>query len=103
MNNSKSNKSRMIFNYIGYHPEYGQHPNVCHICGNNYDVTGRFIFEGNQGAIWEGEHFEFPICTCCFYEELSHAMTQMDSVMLQRQIDEEKEWEKYWEEYEPYC
>ena len=103
MNEKEANTRRIIFDYIGHHPEYGQHPNVCHICGNNCDITGKFIFEGNQGAVWEGEHFEFPICTYCFYEELSNAMNKMDSVMLQREIDKEKRWEKYWEEYEPSC
>lgn len=74
MNEKEANTRRIIFDYIGHHPEYGQHPNVCHICGNNCDITGKFIFEGNQGAVWEGEHFEFPICTYCFYEELSNAI-----------------------------
>lgn len=103
MNKKEPNTRRIIFDYIGHHPEYGKHPNVCHICGNIYDISAKVIFEGDQGAVWDGEHFEFPICTYCFFGELSNAMEQMDSVMLQREIDREKRWEKEWEEYEPSC
>lgn len=103
MSNNTSNEQRIIFDYIGHHQEYGKHPYVCHICGNDCDITGRFIFQGDKGGVWDGEHFEFPICTYCFYEELSNAMDKMDSVMLQKQIEKERRWEKHWDEYDPPC
>lgn len=93
----------MIFDYIGQHAEYGKHDYTCHVCGTNCDISGKVIFEGNQGGVWEGEHFVFPVCSTCFYEELGRVMEHMDSVMLQKEIEKERQWEKYWEDYEPPC
>lgn len=103
MNNNKSNERRIIFDYIGHHPEYGKHKCVCHVCGTECDISGKVIFEGDQGGIWNGEHFEFPVCATCFYETLAKSMTNMDSAIMQREITREKEREKYCEEYEPFC
>lgn len=100
MNKNLSNENRQIFRYIGHHPEYGKH-NCCHICGTNYDISGMVIFEGQQHTVWAGERFNFPVCAVCFYEALGTLMVHMDEVMLQREIEEEKEMLKYYEEYEP--
>ncbi len=97
-------EKRLIFDYIGQHSEYGKHKSVCHMCGtNDDDVVGKLIFEGNPDGVWAGEHFEFPVCTCCFYECLGEAMRKMDSAMLQREIEREKMMMEYWENLEPLC
>lgn len=102
MSNSKSNENRIIFEYIGHHPEYGKHKCVCHVCGTDW-VSGKIKFDGNHNGVWSGEHFEFPICDICFYEALGTLMERMDTVMLQREIEREKMWEKEWLEYDPPC
>ena len=61
----------------------------------------RIVYEGKPGGTWARERFEFPICTNCFWQEVNESMEKMDEVMLQRQIEEEKCWEKEWLEYEP--
>lgn len=83
------------------YPNYGKNEYVCHRCGEIYDVTARIVYEGKPGGTWDRERFEFPICTGCFWQEVNESMEKMDAVMLQRQIEEEKRWEKEWLEYEP--
>ena len=100
MNNNTSNENRQIFNYIGHHPEYGKHK-CCHVCGTDSDISGTIVFDGQQGTVWAGEHFTFPVCATCFYEALGTLMERMEEVMLRREIEREKEREKYLEEYDP--
>ncbi len=93
---NKMKNSRLIFDFIGDHPEYGKHRYVCHVCGTDCDIAGKISFTGDTGAVWEGEHFEFPICASCFWSELAKAMEHMDSVMVRREIEREKRFEAAW-------
>jgi len=100
MNNTAKVQRSAICDTSEY-PNYGKNKNVCHRCGTIYDITARIVLEGMPDSTWVGERFEFPICTGCFWQEVNESMEKMDAVMLQRQIEEEKRWEKEWLEYEP--
>lgn len=74
---------------------------ACHMCGLGGCNTGKIIFEGNPNEIWEGAHFEFPICTDCFMQLLAETTEQVDRLFLQKEIEEEKAAEKEWLERDP--
>ena len=94
MNRLAVNNDKIIWDYIGEHPHYGKHKNVCHMCGSICDISGKMIFEGIQGDAWEGTHFEFPICTDCLFQQIGESMSQMNDVMARREIEKEKMLEK---------
>ena len=103
MNNKNPNERKLIHQYIGIHPNYGNNSNICNICGAIYDLSGKVILEGDRGRLWDGEHYEFPVCSICFYEALGTLMGQMDDIILQREIEKEKRRENEWLEYDPPC
>ena len=100
MSNTNERQDSMICDTSAY-PNYGKNKYVCHRCGTIYDITARLGYEGIPGGTWDRERFEFPICTGCFCQEVIESMEKMDEVMMQRKIEEEKQWEKRWLEYEP--
>ena len=89
MNNMKVQNEKILWDFFREQPHYGKYQNVCHMCGSIYDISDKMIFDGNPGDAWEGVRFEFPICTDCLFQQIGESMSQMNGVMLRREIEKE--------------
>lgn len=94
---------KILMDFIGKHTEHNQHRSDCHMCGLESQNAGKIIFEGDPNAIWAGAHFEFPICTGCLMQTLAEMMSEVDTLFVQKDIEQEKRKEREWLEYEPTC